>query len=113
MGKVRSWKSAATVKGSASTVGPAAHTSWAQREVDEQIRQQKKLAQERREEKEKRKEENKAKGLQYQVISDSRKLKKMSRKQLKLIRKADTTGPKPLLAAESKKRSRESSHRPT
>ena len=36
-------------------------------------------------------------------ISDSRKLKKMSRKQLKLIRKADTTGPKPLLAAESKK----------
>jgi len=37
-------------------------------------------------------------------ISDSRKLKKMSRKQLRLIRKADTTGPKPLLAAESKKR---------
>ena|SRR6056297_1808834 len=37
-------------------------------------------------------------------ISDSRKIKKMSRKQLKLIHKADTTGEKPLLAAEKKRK---------
>jgi hypothetical protein len=43
-------------------------------------------------------------GAPCRQISDSRKIKKMSRKQLKLIRKADTTGSKPILAAETKKR---------
>lgn len=37
-------------------------------------------------------------------IADSRKIKKMSRKQLKLIRKADTTGVKPILAAQKKRK---------
>jgi len=37
-------------------------------------------------------------------ISDSRKLKKMSRKQLKLIKKADTTGKTPILAKEKKRK---------
>ena len=45
-----------------------------------------------REAREKKKEENKARGLQYQIITDSRKLKRMSKKQLRQVKKADTTG---------------------
>ena len=48
-----------------------------------------------REEKAKRKEENKKKGQQYQVISNVKKIKKMSKKQLRMLSKADTTGVAP------------------
>ncbi|KAL3926553.1 MAG: hypothetical protein SGPRY_003247, partial [Prymnesium sp.] len=57
---------------------------------------------EQRLEKEKKKEENRAKGQQYQVITDTSKLKKMSKKQLKLVKKADTTGVKPKITPKSK-----------
>ena len=50
---------------------------------------------EAREEREKRKQENKEKGVQYQVISNTSKIKKMSKKQLRLIKKADTSGVAP------------------
>ena len=50
---------------------------------------------------EKKKEENREKGLQYQVITNTSKIKKMSRKQLKQIRKADTSGVKPKILSKS------------
>ena len=50
---------------------------------------------ERRQERERKKKENKEKGLQYQVISDTKKIKKMSKKQLRQIKKADTSGVAP------------------
>ena len=50
---------------------------------------------ERREAKEKRKQENKERGFQYQVITNTSKIKKMSKKQLRQIKKADTTGVAP------------------
>ena len=53
---------------------------------------------ERREAREKKKQENKERGLQYQVITNTSKIKKMSKKQLRSIKKADTSGvaPKPV-----------------
>lgn len=50
---------------------------------------------ERREAKEKKKQENRERGLQYQVITNSSKIKKMSKKQLRQIKKADTSGVAP------------------
>ena len=41
------------------------------------------------------KKENKERGLQYQVITNTAKIKKMSKKQLRSIKKADTSGVKP------------------
>ncbi|KAL1503676.1 hypothetical protein AB1Y20_012149 [Prymnesium parvum] len=110
MGKVRQWKRPQQARGSTSIVIGKERASWdqklqkraersavlaAQAKLDEEIRTQKRAEREQRLEKEKKKEENKAKGQQYQVISNTSKLKKMSKKQLKMIKKADTTGVKP------------------
>ena len=67
----------------------------AQREVDETIREEKRAEREMREAREQKKKENKDRGLPYQVISNTSKIKKMSKKQLRNIRKADTTGVAP------------------
>uniref|UniRef100_A0A7S4C5K7 Coiled-coil domain-containing protein 86 n=1 Tax=Chrysotila carterae TaxID=13221 RepID=A0A7S4C5K7_CHRCT len=106
MGKIRSWKPATGIRASGSTNVPQLRSSWdkrlqqraeraalqaAQREVDEKIRSVKQEERKRREEKEKKKEENKQKGMQYQVISNTSKIKKMSKRQLKNIKKMDTT----------------------
>ena len=107
MGKIRKWKPAAT-KPSSQNVKVAglkvslerrmqqraerAAVQAAQRAVDETIKAEKRAEREEREVREKRKQENKEKGLQYQVISNTAKIKKMSKKQLRLIRKADTSG---------------------
>ena len=72
----------------------------AQREVDETIRAEKRQEREEREAREKKKKENKERGLQYQVITNTSKIKKMSKKQLKNIRKADTSGVKPKVTGE-------------
>ena len=66
-----------------------------QREADETIRADKRAEREAREEKEAKKKENKERGLQYQVITNTAKIKKMSKKQLRSIKKADTSGVKP------------------
>ena len=110
MGKIRKWKSVHTGRGSSVIAVPQLRTSWekrleqradreatlaAQREVDEQIRAQKRAEREEREVREKRKEDNKQRGLQYQVITNTAKIKKMSKKQLRLIKKADTSGVAP------------------
>jgi rRNA-processing protein CGR1 len=110
MGKIRKWKPAQTSRSSSTTAVPQLRSTWeqrlkqrsdraavqaAQRAVDETIRAQKRAEREEREAREKRKEENKEKGLQYQVITNTAKIKKMSKKQLRLIRKTDTTGVKP------------------
>ena len=110
MGKIRKWKS--TWKGAAGSTtvdkgnkislekrlqmrAERAATQAAQRAVDDTIRQQKRAEREEREAREKRKKENKEKGLQYQVITNASKIKKMSKKQLRLIKKADTSGVAP------------------
>ena len=112
MGKIRKWKPALQTKekGTATKSNPQLSRSWeqrtkeraereavlkAQREADELIRAEKRAEREEREEREKRKAENKEKGQQYQVISDTSKIKKMSKKQLRLIKKADTSGVAP------------------
>eukprot|EP00308_Calcidiscus_leptoporus_P026891 CAMPEP_0119377710 /NCGR_PEP_ID=MMETSP1334-20130426/46286_1 /TAXON_ID=127549 /ORGANISM="Calcidiscus leptoporus, Strain RCC1130" /LENGTH=124 /DNA_ID=CAMNT_0007396713 /DNA_START=8 /DNA_END=382 /DNA_ORIENTATION=+ len=119
MGKVRKWKGAHAGRASSTTKVPQLRSSWeerlqeraeraavlaAQREVDETIRASKRAEREARQAKEKKKEENKLKGLQYQVINNTSKIKKMSKKQLRLIRKMDTTGvaPKPALPVAKK-----------
>ena len=87
MGKTRPWKTAKTGAASStinvSKCGSGLKPSWdqrmkeraaraavqaAQREVDEQIRQEKREIRERREEKQRRKEENRAKGTSFQVV---------------------------------------------
>ena len=110
MGKIRSWKPAVTNKASTTKANPQLRKSWearckeradraavlrAQQQVDETIRAEKRAEREEREAREKRKAENKEKGQQFQVISDTSKIKKMSKKQLRLIRKADTSGVAP------------------
>jgi hypothetical protein len=50
---------------------------------------------EAREEKEKKRAENREKGMSYQVITNMKKIKKMSKKQLRQIKKADTSGVAP------------------
>ena len=58
----------------------------------ELVRELRALAEEAREA---RKKENKEKGQQYQVITNTAKIKKMSKKQLRQIKKADTSGVAP------------------
>lgn len=104
MGKIRSWKPAHTGRASSNTAkgGKQIRVSWdqrlqqradraavlaAQHEVDETIRETKRAERAEREAREARKQENRERGLQYQVISDTKKIKKMSKKQLRLIKK--------------------------
>ena len=94
------------------------HTSWdvrmkqradrtamlaAQKEVDETIRAEKRADREAREAREKKKQENKERGLQYQVITNTAKIKKMSKKQLRSIKKADTSGVAPKIYGKAAK----------
>uniref|UniRef100_A0A7S3APR3 Coiled-coil domain-containing protein 86 n=1 Tax=Haptolina ericina TaxID=156174 RepID=A0A7S3APR3_9EUKA len=110
MGKVRPWKAPQKSRGTSNIAVGKIRSSWdqrlqqraeraavlaAQKAVDEEIRTQKRAEREAREAKEKKKEENMARGQQYQVISDTSKIKKMSKKQLRNIKKADTSGVKP------------------
>ena len=120
MGKIRAWKAAQpnSKRASATTAVPQLRDSWAKRQqqraertavlaaqaaIDEQIRSEKREARERREAKTAKKAENKERGLQYQVISNPAKLKKMSKKQLRNVRKMDTSGvaPKPMPKAKA------------
>ena len=66
-----------------------------QREIDETIRAEKRAEREAREERERKKKENKDRGLQYQVITNTAKIKKMSKKQRRLLKTADTSGVAP------------------
>mmetsp|Transcript_46196 Transcript_46196/g.76391 ORF Transcript_46196/g.76391 Transcript_46196/m.76391 type:complete len:116 (+) Transcript_46196:38-385(+) len=106
MGKTRRWKGVHPTRASGTTAVRQLRDSWerrmvdraeraavqaAQHEMNEQIRNYKQGLRERRLAKEKKKEENKLKGQQYQVITNTSKLKKMNKKQLRLIRKMDTT----------------------
>ena len=110
MGKIRRWKPAQTSRGSSTTAVPQLRKSWdrrlkeradhaavqaAQKAVDDTIREQKRAEREERERREQKKKENKERGLQYQVITNTAKIKKMSKKQLRLIRKMDTSGVAP------------------
>ena len=120
MGKIRAWKAAQPNhrRASATTDVPQLRDSWAKRQqqraeravmqaaqaaIDEQIRSEKREARERREAKAAKEEEDKTRGLQYQVISNPAKLKKMSKKQLRNVRKMDTSGvaPKPMPKAKA------------
>ena len=112
MGKLRSWKPAAKARASSNIAVPSLRDSLAkkmklraertatiaaQKALDDEIRQEKREERERREEREQKKKENQERGMQYQVITNTSKIKKMSKKQLRLIKKADTSGvvPKP------------------
>ena len=77
-------------------------TQAAQAAIDEQIRAEKREERAKREEKEKKKKEARDKGSSYQVITNTSKIKKMSKKQLKSIRKADTSGVAPKLIGKSR-----------
>merc|ERR1719198_2629427 len=105
MGKQRPWKTAKPTTAGAEKV-MANRATWEQRmqqraatkavqeaqhAIDEEIRAEKREERARREEKEKKKKENRIKGSSYQVITNTSKIKKMSKKQLKSIRKADTS----------------------
>lgn len=111
MGKIRKWKGPARDKPfSQTTIDKGNKSSLekkmqiraeraavlaAQRAVDEQIKAERRAEREAREAKEARKKENKEKGQQYQVITNTAKIKKMSKKQLRQIKKADTSGVAP------------------
>mmetsp|Transcript_19383 Transcript_19383/g.64990 ORF Transcript_19383/g.64990 Transcript_19383/m.64990 type:complete len:127 (-) Transcript_19383:303-683(-) len=111
MGKVRSWKSASTERASALNRSAALHTSWAQkteerakrrqvqlqqRALNEEIAKEKRMERARIEEKRRRREENRLKSGKLQVIKDPKKIKKMSKKQLRNVVTADTTGVAPV-----------------
>jgi len=66
-----------------------------QKSVDDEIRAEKKAEREQREEKERKKKENQDKGVSHQIITNTAKIKKMSKKQLRNIKKADTSGVAP------------------
>ena len=95
---------------SASVAVPSLKSSWAkrqqdradraallvaQKEIDETIRAEKRAEREQREAKEKKKQENRERGQKVQVITNTAKIKKMSKKQLRMIKKADTSGVAP------------------
>lgn len=120
MGKVRKWKKPEASRGS-SVVSTAqkAKPSWekrlqqraelkslqaAQSAANDTIISEKRAARAAREAKALRKKENQEKGLSYQVISNTKKIKKMSKKQLKSISKMDTTGVKPKVFTKKEKK---------
>ena len=111
MGKIRKWKGPARDKPFSQTTidkgnklslekkmqirAERAAVQAAQRAIDEDRRAEARAAREEREAREARKKENKEKGQQYQVITNTSKIKKMSKKQLRNIKKADTSGVAP------------------
>jgi len=111
MGKVRAWKPAQKARGSSvKNATPQLKDSWEkrmqqrtdrasvlemQKSVDDEIRAEKKAEREQREEKERKKKENQDKGVSHQIITNTAKIKKMSKKQLRNIKKADTSGVAP------------------
>ncbi|KAJ1625917.1 hypothetical protein T492DRAFT_1036119 [Pavlovales sp. CCMP2436] len=114
MGKVRKWKEVATERASAITKdAPGRGKAWAKKLEERSSRQQMlfqqralndEVAAERRAErariaaKQKRREENRLKTGTMQNVSDPRKIKRMSKKQLRNsnIIMADTTGVAPV-----------------
>ena len=116
MGKLRSWKPAAKSRASSNIAVPSLRDSLAkkmkmraervatlaaQKALTDEIRQEKREEREQREERERKKKENQERGIQYQVITNTSKIKKMSKKQLRTIKKADTTGVAPKQYASS------------
>ena len=66
-----------------------------QRAADETIREEKRAEREARLAKEEKKKADIERGQPYQIITNTAKIKKMSKKQLRTIKKADTSGVKP------------------
>ena len=110
MGKLRPWKEPRKARASSLVAVPQIRDSWEKKEkiraeraavlaqqaaMDDEIRREKREERERIEAKKKKKEENRERGMTYQVITNTSKIKKMSRKQLRLIKKSDTSGVKP------------------
>ena len=110
MGKLRPWKEPRKARASSLVAVPQIRDSWEKKEkiraeraavlaqqaaMDDEIRREKREERERIEAKKKKKEENRERGMTYQVITNTSKIKKMSRKQLRLVKKADTSGVKP------------------
>ena len=120
MGKVRKWKKPEASRGSSITSSAQkAKPSWekrlqeraelksvqaAQNAITDTIIAEKRAARAAREAKALRKKENEQKGMSYQVITDTKKIKKMSKKQLKSISKMDTTGVKPKVFTKKEKK---------
>merc|ERR1712129_334580 len=114
---VRKWKKPEASRGSSITSSAQkAKPSWekrlqeraelksvqaAQNAITDTIIAEKRAA---REAKALRKKENEQKGMSYQVITDTKKIKKMSKKQLKSISKMDTTGVKPKVFTKKEKK---------
>eukprot|EP00307_Rebecca_sp_RCC1486_P015343 CAMPEP_0119415474 /NCGR_PEP_ID=MMETSP1335-20130426/9248_1 /TAXON_ID=259385 /ORGANISM="Chrysoculter rhomboideus, Strain RCC1486" /LENGTH=137 /DNA_ID=CAMNT_0007440477 /DNA_START=39 /DNA_END=452 /DNA_ORIENTATION=- len=111
MGKVRKWKEPAKERGSAIVKGPRKGAAWEkkaeersarrqmllqQRALNDEIAQEKRDERLRIEEKRKRREANRAMSGKLQVIKDPKKIKKMSKKQLRMVTTADTTGVAPV-----------------
>ncbi|KAG8471287.1 hypothetical protein KFE25_009708 [Diacronema lutheri] len=112
MGKVRKWKEAASERASSIVKVAGGGKSWVQkleqraarqqmltqqRELNDEIAAEKRAERERIAAKRKRREENRHRsGSKLQLISDPKKIKRMSKKNLRTIFTADTSGVAPV-----------------